>query len=261
MKKNCENHPIADIFPMMCELELKSLAEDIRVNGVLQCGTLYEGKILDGRNRYAAAKLVDAEMSFGDCSLSEPEDQAKFDPVAFVLSENLRRRHLHQSQRALVAAKMANLKVGSNQHKKEGPSNEGPTSTEKASTLLNVSVATVERAKHVLAHGSKALIDAVEAMQVTISMADKLCKACKDKKEQTALVKEGKKAIKEYLTPMPDESDLDVESDEEHDYDYPIVKAFSHADYRLNTMRKLLETLSVEEKNQLGIKVVKAKTT
>ena len=97
----------------------------------------------------------------------------------------LSRRHLHQSQRALVAAKMANLKVG--RPDKTIPQNCGITSVENAATLLNVSSRSVESAKHVLANGSKALIDAVEAMQVKVSMADKLCK----KKPATCFVVAG----------------------------------------------------------------------
>jgi ParB-like chromosome segregation protein Spo0J len=251
-----ENHPIANIFPMMGEAELRALADDIKINGVIQPGTLFQGKILDGRNRYAATLIAGVEMDFCDCSESDQEYQDKFDPYAFVLSENLHRRQLQQSQRALIAAKMANLKNG--EQKRNAPANEGATSVDDAASLLNVSVATVERAKHVLANGSAALIEAVESMQVTVSLADKLCKACKDKREQTSLVKEGKKAIRDYLNPTPHAGVLDAEEDtEEHDYDYPIVKAFAHADYRLNTMRKLIEALSSEELSQLGIKRIK----
>jgi ParB-like chromosome segregation protein Spo0J len=51
-------HPIAEIFPMISNDELRELAEDIRKNGMLEPITLFEGKILDGRNRFNAAKLV-----------------------------------------------------------------------------------------------------------------------------------------------------------------------------------------------------------
>jgi hypothetical protein len=154
-----------------------------------------------------------------------------------------------------VAAKMANLKNG--EQKRNAPQICGASSTEDAATLLNVSSRSVESAKHVLANGSQALIEAIESMALTVSLAEKLCKACKDKREQAALVREGKQAIREYLTPMPDESE---ETDEEdHDYDYPIVKAFAHADYRVNTIRKLLATLSKTEIAELGIKITKPK--
>ena len=77
------------------------------------------------------------------------------DPVAYVISLNLRRRHLDESQRAMVAAKLATLKLGDNKHS-EGPS------IEEASRLLNVGHASVERAKIVQRTGAPELLHAVE---------------------------------------------------------------------------------------------------
>jgi len=45
-------HEAANIFPMMSDAELDDLTESIRANGQRHPILLYEGKILDGRNRY-----------------------------------------------------------------------------------------------------------------------------------------------------------------------------------------------------------------
>lgn len=90
-----EPHPLADIFPMMHEKEFDELAEDIKVNGLREEISVYEGKILDGRNRYKACLAVGVEPRtrkfMGD------------DPATTVMSLNVHRRHLSKSQLAVVA--------------------------------------------------------------------------------------------------------------------------------------------------------------
>lgn len=73
---------------------------------------------------------------------------------------NEKRRHLSESQRAMVAAKIANLPVGANQHAGEG------TSIEAASDLMNVSRRAVQSAAAVQKHGSPELVQAVERGEV-----------------------------------------------------------------------------------------------
>ena len=53
-------HPFATHY-MMSERDLELLARDIERNSQLQPITLYEGKILDGRNRYAAIALLNKQ--------------------------------------------------------------------------------------------------------------------------------------------------------------------------------------------------------
>jgi hypothetical protein len=49
-----ENHPAAELFPMMDDMALAELADDIKANGLLEAIERHDGKILDGRNRLAA---------------------------------------------------------------------------------------------------------------------------------------------------------------------------------------------------------------
>jgi ParB-like chromosome segregation protein Spo0J len=89
------DHPFASIFPMMAPDEYGALREDIRAHGLREPIWLFEGQILDGRNRYRACQDVGvtprADTYIGD------------DPIAFVISLNLQRRHLTPGQKADVA--------------------------------------------------------------------------------------------------------------------------------------------------------------
>ncbi len=88
-------HEIANMFPLLDDTELDALAEDIQVNGLQEPIWLYEGKILDGRNRYLACELAGVEPCYQDYTGDEP--------VRFVVSKNIQRRHMTSWQRAFVA--------------------------------------------------------------------------------------------------------------------------------------------------------------
>lgn len=74
---------------------------------------------------------------------------------------NLHRRHLSASQRAMVAAKLATLPKGANQH----ASIEAPSQAD-AADLLNVSRPSVQRAREVRDRGVPELQRAVERDEV-----------------------------------------------------------------------------------------------
>lgn len=91
------------------------------------------------------------------------------DPVAFVASLNLRRRHDNESQRGMAAANLANMQQG---ERTDLPSaNLHKVSQARAAELLNVSVASVERAAKVQREGVPELRTAVQSGRVSVSAA------------------------------------------------------------------------------------------
>ena len=54
MTERLEYHELANIFPLIQGVEFDELVKDIQWNGLQEPIILYEGKILDGRNRYNA---------------------------------------------------------------------------------------------------------------------------------------------------------------------------------------------------------------
>ena len=88
-------HPAADLFPMLDEKRLQELAEDISQAGQREAIRLFDGMILDGRNRYAACKKMGIEPRFEQVDPS-------IDPFAYVWSLNGERRDLTADQRYLI---------------------------------------------------------------------------------------------------------------------------------------------------------------
>src|ERR1700733_8957535 len=88
-------HPLANIFPLLDGDAFRELVADIKAYGLRDPITLYDGQILDGRNRYRACLKAHIEPRF-------TTHKGK-DPLAFVVSLNLKRRHLNASQLSFVA--------------------------------------------------------------------------------------------------------------------------------------------------------------
>ncbi len=90
-------HPVADLFPMLPDDELADLAADIKTNGLLQPLVVKDGVLIDGRNRLAACETAGVEPVFIELNGS--------DPVAYILSANLARRHMTKGQRAMAGVR------------------------------------------------------------------------------------------------------------------------------------------------------------
>ena len=156
-----EFHPVADIFPMMSDREFLDLVEDIRQHGLHEPVLVHaDGRIVDGRNRYLACREIGIEPE--SLIYDGPDDSL----VAFVLSLNLHRRHLNESQRAMVAARIANLGHGQRADRVEGS-----IDTSTAAEMLNVGTASVKRARKVQEDAVPELAAMVESGTVAVSTA------------------------------------------------------------------------------------------
>ena len=156
-----EFHDVAGVFPLMHGADFDALVADIREHGLREPIWLHrDGRIIDGRNRYRAC--IEAGV--------DPKTQTYIGPqeglLGFVISMNLRRRHLNESQRAMVAAKLANLRDGQRADR-IGGSIDLPTAAE----ILNVSEPSVKRARVVQDYGTPELIDACEQGEIAVSDA------------------------------------------------------------------------------------------
>ena len=95
-----EAHPAAAIFPLLAGAELQALAEDIRAHGLREPGKVdADGLLLDGRNRQAACELA------GVAFTTVPAELNGDDPVAYVVSLNVKRRNLRAGAVAIAAAR------------------------------------------------------------------------------------------------------------------------------------------------------------
>lgn len=214
-------HPACELFPMIGEDELAKLAADIKANGLIQpivllrlpderqpFGTSFKvfrhWQMLDGRNRLRACEIAGVAPHF-------VEWQGQGDPTAWVISTNLHRRHLTDSQRAMVAARARETVfapaarerqvslAGTRPNSSDLPLNcgegKGNESADEAAAALNVSRAQVERAATILKSGTPELVAAVDRGEVAVSAAAEVSRLPAD--EQRAAVAAGPKAVKE----------------------------------------------------------------
>ena len=95
-------HPACLAFPELPDDELQALAADIKKHGLLNAITLLNKQILEGRSRYKACKIAGVKPRFVEWA-------GTGSPTEWVISQNLIRRHLTSSQRAVVALELLPL--------------------------------------------------------------------------------------------------------------------------------------------------------
>jgi ParB-like chromosome segregation protein Spo0J len=198
-------HPGALLFPMMQAAELSLLVEDIDAHGLREPIVVFQGLLLDGRNRLRACEIAGVEPRF-------VEWEGIGSPLAFVLSRNLHRRHLNESQRSIIGARakvMFEEEAAENKastqfgeegrlHPTEGVDDEKHRETTvfanlqrphvyshvEAASLLNVSPRSISTAAKVLESGDEIVIAAVESGNVSVSDAAAVADLPKEEQRQ-----------------------------------------------------------------------------
>jgi hypothetical protein len=195
-----EYHEVAAIFPMLEGDAFEALKQDIMVNGQRDPIWTYQGKIIDGRNRERACRELGIEPRI-------QEWDGHGDLVAFVISQNLHRRHLSEPQRAIVAARLKQ-RLAEAARKRLATSTGGASprpvaklpeaemgrARDQAAALVSVSPRSVQSACKVLVRGIPELAQAVERGEISISAAAAIAEL--RQKRQAKLVAQGPRAIR-----------------------------------------------------------------
>lgn len=182
-----EFHEFSLMFPLLSGQELDDLVADIAANGQREPIVMLDDKILDGRNRYLACQKLHIKPRLRNLTCIDG------DPLNFVWSANVARRHLSQSAIALAAAARAKFKVGviGRGRGKMGPqatSNENgylpPILIGEAAKLAECSRDTIKRAKTILDYGTDTEKAAIQTGKMKIKTAYNLARHRKKATEQ-----------------------------------------------------------------------------
>ncbi|WP_170149701.1 MT-A70 family methyltransferase [Rhodoplanes roseus] len=190
---NLTAHPLAELFPLLSGPEFDSFAASVGT-GLMHPIVLLDGRILDGRNRWRALVHLE-ERGVVPADLLDPDTSGAFvtfdnrnfrqdiidaGPLAFVIRENLDRRHLSESQRAMLAARIATLREGRPPAAPRCAADETPpiggVSAEAAGAMMNVGTRSVERARTVIREAAPETIAAVDRGGLRLSVAETIAR-------------------------------------------------------------------------------------
>lgn len=188
MSRKFEFHEAANIFPLLEGKDYDDFKEGIQHDGWIRHPiAIYQGKIVDGRNRYRAANDLGIT-----CPIKKWDGKGKL--IDFVIAENLHRRHLNESQRAMVAARTREIdereakermqegaRKGGQKSAPGRPATKGQANLpdlitghqarDAAGARLNVGGRTVDYATKVLRKGVVSLQRAVDTKLISVSAA------------------------------------------------------------------------------------------
>jgi len=150
----------------LSDTELAALEESLLAEGcrdpLVVWSTDGGDVLLDGHNRYA---ICDRHGIKFQVVAVDIEDRGS--ALRWIVRNQLARRNLNESQRAMIAARLATLAEG--RPKKTSPI--GEVSQADAAELLNVGKRSVERARYVQEHGTPEIVAQVDSGELPVSRA------------------------------------------------------------------------------------------
>jgi ParB-like chromosome segregation protein Spo0J len=187
-----ERHELAMLFPPMDEEESAGLVADIRQNGLREPIILYQGKILDGWNRYLACREIAAERGddyLEDTYFDEFDGDDDDEALLFVLARNAQRRHLNQSQKAVIALEVEQRLSEAAKRKEQLRKTTLPKmvksnmpvihAAERAGQIMGVSRSYITQAKKIKIDYPE-LIDEIWSGHITLAQASEIARQIDD---------------------------------------------------------------------------------
>jgi phage N-6-adenine-methyltransferase len=213
-------HHYASIFPALDDARIAELADDIQAHGQREAVLVYDGQILDGRNRWRACEMRGIACRTEDAGVSSDEQA-----LALVMSLNLHRRHLTESQRAMAAARSLPMyeeaalarKAAAGARSAPGRTAEkdvvdlphlfpsASRSRDAAALAANVSPSLVQHAKAVLTRAEPQVVDAVDRGVLPVYAASEAARLEPEQQREVVRlvtsgeVKSGAEAIREAV--------------------------------------------------------------
>ena len=199
-----QQHPLSAAWPAMSDSDFQALEDSITNIGVQMPIVIFEGKVIDGWNRYRAATALGM-----DCP-SIPFDES-IDPVEFVKAMNDARRHITGSQRAIaIVALHAWRPVG------KPKANVEVTSTLSQQAMADEAGVSKKTIQHAQAAQKAGLSDKVKSGEMTVEQAANVAKgkpakpAPKSKPEPAATAAE----VEPEAEAPPEYTELDAARDQ-----------------------------------------------
>jgi len=239
-----EFHEAANIFPLD-EEHLGELAEDIKREGLLCPVEVFDGKIIDGRRRWLACKKAGAKP--------EVVKVSPVDPVAYVISLNLKRRQLTKSQAGACAARAEKLKARYAEEAKERhaklsgrPPKEKPVpncaqvsetgrTRDRLAEDFGVSHGTVDRAARAIRDGIPELVKALDSGKIAANLAANI--SAYPKSEQARLLQEKLKKKQRSSSPAKPPATGQPQSQPKHELSETYAK--NVADCAITELRRI----------------------